>query len=87
MQQRSNEMTATDLRELAAEAFEVEPGEITGGAGFYADLGIDSLQKIEFVVQLERRFGIRFTDSEAAGLNDFTDVLTVLRARGVDLAD
>ncbi|MFB9235956.1 acyl carrier protein [Plantactinospora siamensis] len=87
MQQQRNEMTAADLRELAAEVFEVDPGEITEQAGFYADLGIDSLQKIEFVVRIERQFGVRLTDAEAARLGNFADVLNLLRARGVSIAE
>lgn len=82
-----NEMTAAGLRELAADAFEVDPDDVTEDAAFYEDLGIDSLQKIEFVVRIERQVGVRLSDEEAAGLQNFGDVLSVLRARGVSLAD
>lgn len=81
-----DDMSTAELRELAAEVFEVTLSEVTEGAAFYEDLGIDSLQKIEFVVRVERQFGMRFTDEEAAGLHTFGDVLGVLRTRGVSLA-
>ncbi|MFC7545340.1 acyl carrier protein [Plantactinospora sp. GCM10030261] len=84
--QKMNEISAADLRDLAADAFEVVPAEVTDDADFYQDLGIDSLQKIEFVVRIERRTGVRLTDEEAANLNTLADALTVLRARGVSIA-
>lgn len=73
------------LRDLAAEIFEVDPDEIIEGAAFYEDLGIDSVQKVEFVVRIERQLGVRLTDEEAAGLQDFGDTLAVLRDRGISI--
>jgi acyl carrier protein len=78
-------VSAAALRNLAAEIFEVRPNEITDGAAFYEDLGIDSVQKVEFVVRIERQLGVRLTDEEAAGLRDFGDTLAVLRNRGVSV--
>ncbi|MEO3743475.1 acyl carrier protein [Plantactinospora sp. B5E13] len=78
-------VSAAVLRNLAAEIFEVSPDEITERAAFYEDLGIDSVQKVEFVVRVERQFGVRLTDEEAAGLQDFGDALTVLRNRGISV--
>jgi acyl carrier protein len=78
-------VSATALRDLAAEIFEVHPDDITEGAAFYEDLGIDSVQKVEFVVRIERQLGVRLTDEEAAGLQDFGDTLAVLRNRGISV--
>ncbi|GIG87140.1 acyl carrier protein [Plantactinospora endophytica] len=78
-------VSAAVLRDLAAEIFEVNPDEITEGAAFYEDLGIDSVQKVEFVVRIERQLGVRLTDEEAAGLQDFGDTLAVLRDRGISV--
>lgn len=75
--------SAARLRELAAEVFEVRPEEITEGASFYEDLGIDSLQKVELLVRIERQLGVRLTDEEAAGLRDMGDAFAVLRSRGL----
>jgi acyl carrier protein len=78
-------VSAAVLRDLAAEIFEVSPDEVTEGAAFYEDLGIDSVQKVEFVVRIERQLGVRLTDEEAAGLQDFGDALAVLRDRGISI--
>ncbi|WP_422769107.1 acyl carrier protein [Plantactinospora sp. WMMC1484] len=78
-------VSAAVLRDLAAEIFEVNPDDITEAAAFYEDLGIDSVQKVEFVVRIERQLGVRLTDEEAAGLQDFGDTLAVLRDRGISV--
>lgn len=82
---RTDAVSAAVLRDLAAEIFEVSPDEITEGAAFYEDLGIDSVQKVEFVVRIERQVGVRLTDEEAASLQDFGDALAVLRDRGISI--
>jgi acyl carrier protein len=81
----SDGASAASLRELAAEVFDVSPDEVTDGAAFYEDLGIDSLQKVEFVVRVERKFGVRLTDEEAANLHALGDALAVLESRGISV--
>ncbi|MEV4760037.1 acyl carrier protein [Micromonospora sp. NPDC049559] len=78
-------VSAARLRELAAEVFDVSPEEVTPEAAFYEDLGVDSLQKVEFVVRLERHFGVRLTDQEAAELHDLGDALAALESRGLSV--
>lgn len=70
------------LREIVAAAAALEPDEVTVDARFYDDLGVDSLQKLEIVVQTERAFGVRLTDVEAAGLGSVADAVNLLRAKG-----
>jgi acyl carrier protein len=79
----AHEASAAHLRALAAEIFEVRLDEVTDRAAFYEDLGIDSLQKVELVVRIERQLGVRLTDDEAAGLRDLGDAFTVLRGKGL----
>jgi acyl carrier protein len=78
-------VSAARLRDLAAEVFEVGPEEVTEGASFYEDLGVDSLQKVELVVRIERQLGVKLTDEEAAGLRDIGDTLAVLRGKGIHI--
>ncbi|MDQ7903000.1 acyl carrier protein [Phytohabitans sp. ZYX-F-186] len=79
------ETSATRLRALAAEVFDVPAEEITDGAAFYEDLGVDSLQKVDFVVRMERQLGLKLTDDEAAGMRDLGGAITVLRSRGLSV--
>ncbi|BCB79253.1 hypothetical protein GCM10022251_20660 [Phytohabitans flavus] len=79
------ETSATRLRELAADVFDVPAEEITDGAAFYEDLGVDSLQKVDFVVRMERQLGLKLTDDEAAGMRDLGGAIAVLRSRGLSV--
>ena len=71
------------LRLLAADAFELEPEDLTEGASFYEELGVDSIQRMEFVVRLERRLGVKFNDDEAGGLDDLNHTFALLKSRGI----
>ena len=53
----------TDLRDLVAELAELPVDEVETDTSF-EDAGIDSLLAMEIAVHVERRFGVRFEDTE-----------------------
>ena len=53
----------TDLRDLVAELAELPVEEVETDTPF-EDAGIDSLLAMEIAVHVERRFGVRFEDTE-----------------------
>ncbi|GAB3117070.1 hypothetical protein GCM10027160_27030 [Streptomyces calidiresistens] len=53
-----------ELRELLAETIDADVAEIRDGADFVESLGVDSLMALEVVVVLERRYGIKFAETE-----------------------
>ena len=53
----------TDLRDLVAELAELPVDEVETDTPF-EDAGIDSLLAMEIAVHVERRFGVRFEDTE-----------------------
>jgi len=70
------------LRDIVADVAEMAPDDVPLDARFYDDLLIDSLQKLEIVVRVERGFGIKLTDHEATGLDSLRSAVALLRARG-----
>ena len=50
------------------------------------DLGVESLAMYEVVGELERRYGVRFTDGELVAARTVGDLLTVVAARPVPAA-
>lgn len=70
------------LREIVAATAELEADEVTPDALFYDDLLVDSLQKLEIVVRIERAFGVKLTDHEAVGMRRLRDALDLLRDKG-----
>jgi acyl carrier protein len=71
------------LREIVADVAELAAGEVGVDELFYDDLLLDSLQKLEIVVRIERAFGVKLSHAEAAGLDSLADALALVRARRV----
>ncbi|MCA9520341.1 MAG: acyl carrier protein [Myxococcales bacterium] len=63
--------TTTRLLELAAEHFSVALGELAADDDFYDRLGIDSLQALEFLSELEMEFDVEIPDYELQGVRTF----------------
>jgi acyl carrier protein len=50
------------------EEIEVEPGAVTEDASFKDDLGIDSLDFVDIVVIVEKKFGFKIKAEEMVGV-------------------
>lgn len=70
------------LTDIVADAAELDADEVTPDALFYDDLLVDSLQKLEIVVRIERAFGVKLTDHEAVAVRRLRDAVDLLRAKG-----
>ena len=53
----------------------VEPSEVTMTANFTNDLGADSLDTVELLMEFEKVFGIRIPDEETAGIYTVQDAV------------
>ncbi|MGQ9706597.1 MAG: acyl carrier protein [bacterium] len=53
------------IRDIVVEQLGVSPDAITPEAKFIDDLGADSLDTVELVMELEEKFGIQIPDEEA----------------------
>ncbi|MBX3473846.1 MAG: acyl carrier protein [Planctomycetes bacterium] len=53
------------VNKLVATEFELEPASVTPEADLYKDLGLDSLDAIDLVVALERKFGFKVEEGAA----------------------
>ena len=56
------------VKEIIIDKLGVEDGKITMEAKFIADLGADSLDTVELIMQFEEEFGIEIPDEEAESL-------------------
>ena len=62
------------LKKTIAEQLGVDEGEITPESHFIDDLGADSLDTVELVMQLEEEYGIEIPDEDAEKLQTVGDV-------------
>ena len=56
------------VKEVIMDKLGVEESKITPEASFVDDLGADSLDTVELIMQLEEEFGIEIPDEEAEQL-------------------
>lgn len=59
----NNSDTAIKIKEMLVELEGVELNEITDDSDLVTDIGMDDLDLVEFIVQLETRFGISLPDN------------------------
>jgi acyl carrier protein len=63
------------LQRLVAEQLGVDPDKITGDSLFVNDLGADSLDTVELVMELEEEFDINIPDDEAEKIQTIADAI------------
>ena len=56
------------IKEIIIDKLGIEDGKITMDAKFIDDLGADSLDTVELIMQFEEEFSIEIPDEEAEGL-------------------
>jgi len=62
------------VNEILVEGFEIEPELLKQGAHLAEDLGLDSLDGVDLVVAIEKRFGCRIEESEARAMRTLQDI-------------
>lgn len=63
------EQIESKVKEIIIKNLGVEESEVTRNASFTNDLGADSLDCVELVIDFEHEFGIEIDDIEAENIN------------------
>ncbi|MEZ0542312.1 acyl carrier protein [Fibrella arboris] len=66
--------------------FGIQESQLTADVHFTRDLGLDSLDTVDLIMQLEQEFGIRIPDEDYPKLVTFGGVLTYLECQHVSVA-
>ena len=56
----------------------VEPAEVTNEASFTNDLGADSLDTVELIMEFEKEFEISISDQDAEKIGTVGDAITYM---------
>ena len=59
----------TKIKEIIIDKLGIEESKITNEARFIEDLGADSLDTVELIMQFEEEFDIEISDEDAEKLN------------------
>mgnify|MGYP000031159131 FL=1 len=69
------------VTEIIVDKLGVDESKITPNAHFINDLGADSLDQVELVMQLEEEFDLEISDEEAENLTDISKVVDFLEKK------
>jgi len=68
---------------IIMEQLEVTKEECRPEAAFIEDLGADSLDLVELIMEMEENFGITIADEELEKIRTIGDVIAYLKSKGV----
>ena len=69
----SKEEIFNKIRDILADNFEVDKDKITDETNFTSDLDADSIDLVEFILQLEDEFGAEISDEDAEKIKTVGD--------------
>ncbi len=76
-----NDDIEAKVRSIVVEKLGVEPGEVTSTASFVDDLGADSLDLVELVMEFESVFNVQIPDEDTEKIRRVQDAVDYIRAK------
>lgn len=73
----------TKVTDIIVKKLGVEESQVTESANFTKDLGADSLDTVELIMEFEKEFDITIEDSDAEKIQTVGDVIKFLNEKGV----
>ncbi len=70
-----------ELKDLISEKLGIEKDQIVESASFINDLGVDSLEQVELIMELEKKFDISIPDEDQDKLGSVGDLLAYLNEK------
>ncbi|MCM1290472.1 MAG: acyl carrier protein [Prevotella sp.] len=70
------------VKDIIVDKLSVDEKEVTPEASFSTDLGADSLDTVELIMEFEKEFGISIPDDEAEKIATVGDAIAYIEANG-----
>ena len=71
---------ATKVKAIIIDKLGVDEGEVTDSASFTNDLGADSLDTVELIMEFEKEFDIQIPDDKAENIATVEDAISFIEA-------
>ena len=71
---------AARVKAIIVDKLGVEESEVTNEASFTNDLGADSLDTVELIMELEKEFGLSIPDDQAEKIGTVGDAISYIEA-------
>jgi acyl carrier protein len=68
------------VKAIIVDKLSVEPTEVTNEASFTNDLGADSLDTVELIMEFEKAFGIQIPDDQAEKITTVGEAIDYVKA-------
>ena len=72
------------VTDIVVKKLGVEESQVTAEASFTKDLGADSLDTVEIIMEFEKEFNITIEDSDAEKIQTVGDVVKYLESKSVN---
>ncbi len=72
-------MNFENIKKIIADTLQLSPDEVTPEKSFTDDLGADSLDKVEIIMQIEDILGIQVSDEDAESIVTVGDAIEKIR--------
>lgn len=69
---------ATKVKAIIIDKLGVDEGEVTDNASFTNDLGADSLDTVELIMEFEKEFDIQIPDDKAENIATVEDAISFI---------
>ena len=69
---------ATKVKAIIIDKLGVDEGEVTNNASFTNDLGADSLDTVELIMEFEKEFDIQIPDDKAENIGTVKDAISFI---------
>ncbi|MDR1436912.1 MAG: acyl carrier protein [Candidatus Symbiothrix sp.] len=70
---------AERVKDIIADKLSVEKSEVTNDASFTNDLGADSLDTVELIMEFEKEFGVSIPDDQAEKISTVGDAIAYIQ--------
>ncbi len=71
---------ADRVKSIVVDKLGVQPDQVTETASFTTDLGADSLDTVELIMDFEKEFGVTIPDEEAEKIKTVGDAIAFVEA-------
>ena len=69
------------VKQINVDKLGVDDGEVTNEASFTNDLGADSLDTVELIMEFEKEFDVSIPDEQAENIQTVGDAVTYLASQ------